>query len=116
MTFCGGFCSGLIALSTYFIFFLYLFLLRRSIFEDNRQIMLLAILFAGIVGLYAVAIRVEALAMYIVPVAIAPILLTVIFDSRVGLFGALTLALIGGQLLNYDFCLRHDFRLHARRL
>lgn len=93
----------LIALSTYFIFFLYLFLLRRSIFEDNRQIMLLAILFAGIVGLFAVAIRVESIAMYIVPVAIAPILLTVIFDSRVGLFGALTLALIGGQLLHYDF-------------
>lgn len=93
----------LITLATYFIFFLYLYLLRRSIFEDNRQIMLLAILFAGIVGLFAVAIRVESIAMYIVPVAIAPILFTVIFDSRVGLFGALTLALIGGQLLNYDF-------------
>src|SRR5690606_25387805 len=93
----------LITLATYFMFFLYLYLLRRSIFEDNRQIMVLAILFAGMVALYAVAIRVEGLAMYIVPVAIAPILFTVIFDSRVGLFGALTLALIGGQLLNYDF-------------
>lgn len=93
----------LITLATYFIFFLYLYLLRRSIFEDNRQIMLMAILFAGMVALFAVAIRVEGLAMYIVPVAIAPILFTVVFDSRVGLFGALTLALIGGQLLSYDF-------------
>ena len=93
----------LVSLSTYFIFFLYLFLLRRSIFEDNRHVMLLAILFGGIIGLFAVAIRVETVAMYIVPVAIAPILLTVMFDSRVGLFGALTLALIGGQLLHYDF-------------
>ena len=93
----------LVSLATYFIFFLYLYLLRRSIFDDNRKIMLLAILFAGIIGLYAVAIRVETLAMYIVPVAIAPVLFTVMFDSRVGLFAALTLSLIGGLLLNYDF-------------
>lgn len=93
----------LISLATYFIFFLYLYLLRRPIFDDNRKIMLLAILFAGIIGLFAVAIRVETLAMFIVPVAIAPVLFTVMFDSRVGLFGALTLSLIGGLLLNYDF-------------
>lgn len=93
----------LITLATYFIFFLYLYLLRRSIFDDNRKILLLAILFAGIIGLYSVALRVETLAMYVVPMAIAPVLFTVMFDSRVGLFGALTLSLIGGLLLNYDF-------------
>lgn len=93
----------LVSLATYFIFFLYLYLLRRSIFDDNRKIMLLAILFAGIIGLFAVALRVEGLALYIVPVAIAPVLFTVMFDSRVGLFGALALSLIGGLLLNYDF-------------
>ncbi|MEX0599095.1 MAG: HDIG domain-containing metalloprotein, partial [Rhodothermales bacterium] len=93
----------LVALSTYFIFFLYLFLLRRSIFEDNRKVLLVAILFAVIIGLFAIAIRVESVAMFIVPAAIAPILFTVMFDSRVGLFGALTLALIGGQLLHYDY-------------
>ena len=95
--------QSLISLATYFIFFLYLYLLRRSIFDDNRKILLLAILFAGIIGLFAVAIRIETLAMYIVPVAIAPVLFTVMFDSRVGLFAALTLSLIGGLLLNYDF-------------
>jgi hypothetical protein len=93
----------LISLSTYSIFFLYLFLLRRQIFDENSKVLLLAILFAGIVGLFAIAVRVEEIAMYIVPVAIAPVLFTVMFDSRVGLFGALTLSLIGGQLLNYDF-------------
>ena len=93
----------LIALSTYSIFFLYLFLLRRQIFDETSRIMLLAIIFAVIIGLFAIVIRIETLSMYIVPVAIAPILFTVMFDSRVGLFGALTLALIGGQLLNYDF-------------
>lgn len=93
----------LVTLATYVIFFLYLFLLRRQIFDDNRRITLVALLFVGIVGLFAIAIRLPSVAMYAVPVAIAPVLLTVMFDSRVGLFGGLTLALIGGQLLDYDF-------------
>jgi cyclic-di-AMP phosphodiesterase PgpH len=36
-------------------------------------------------------------------VAIASVLLTVMFDSRVGLFGTLTIALIGAHLLRFDF-------------
>lgn len=93
----------LVSLITYFIFFLYLYLLRRSIFDDNRQMLLIAILFAVVIGMFAIALRLEGIAMYIVPVAIAPVLFTVMFDSRVGLFAALALGMIGGQLLNYDF-------------
>lgn len=93
----------LVTLATYVIFFLYLYLLRRQIFDENRYITLLALLFGGIIGLFAISIRLPSIAMYAVPVAIVPVLLTVMFDSRVGLFGALTLALIGGQLLNYNF-------------
>ncbi|HET6567777.1 MAG TPA: HDIG domain-containing protein [Rhodothermales bacterium] len=93
----------LLTLATYVLFFLYLYLLRRQIFDDNRQILLVALLFAGIIGLFAILIRLPSVAMYAVPVAIASILLTVMFDSRVGLFGTLTLALIGGHLLHYNF-------------
>jgi len=93
----------LLSLATFTIFFLYLFMVRRSIFDDNRQVLLVALLFAGIIGLYAVAVRTEPGMMYVVPVAITSVLLTVIFDSRVGLFGTLTLALTGGLLLNFDF-------------
>lgn len=93
----------LVTLATYLIFFLYLYLLRRQIFDNNRYVTLVVLLFAGIVGLFAIAVRLPDVAIYAVPVAIVPVLLTVMFDSRVGLFGALTLALIGGQLLDYDF-------------
>ena len=92
----------LLASATYFIFFLYVYLLRRQIFNDNRKVLLIAMIFGGIIGLYAIALRVPEMAMYVVPVAIASVLLTVIFDSRVGLFGTLTLALIGGHLLRYN--------------
>lgn len=93
----------LVILAAYFLFFLYLYLLRRPIFADKRCLLLLAMLFAVVIAVFAIVVRVESLRMYIVPVAIVPVLVTVIFDSRVGIFAALTLALLGGQLLHYNF-------------
>ena len=93
----------LVILATYALFFLYLRLLRPSIFADRRSMLLLGVLFAVVIGVFAIVLRVETLRMYIVPVAIVPLLVTVIFDSRVGVFAALTLALLGGQLLHYNF-------------
>ena len=93
----------LVILSACFLFFLYLYLLRRPIFSSKRSLLLLAVLFAVVVAVFAIVVRVESLRMYIVPVAIVPVLVTVIFDSRVGIFSALTLALLGGQLLHYNF-------------
>jgi cyclic-di-AMP phosphodiesterase PgpH len=93
----------ILTISTYLIFFLFLFLLRKPIFSDNKMMILIAILFLAIMGFYAVALRYALLDMYVVPVAIVAILLTVIFDSRVGIFATLTLALMGSHLLDYDF-------------
>ncbi len=91
-----------LALVTFLIFFLYLFFLRPDIFYDNRAILLMALLFAMIIGLFALVVRVPAVGLYVVPVAIASVQLTIMFDSRVGIFGTLVLALIGGQLLGFD--------------
>ena len=93
----------LLTLATFAIFFLYLFMVRRTIFDDNRKILLIAILFAVIIGLFAIVVRIPGMAGYVVPVAVVSVLLTVMFDSRVGLFGTLTLALVGGLLQGYDF-------------
>jgi len=93
----------LLITATYLIFFLYIFILRRAIYEDNRKLLLMAILFGVIVLMYAISVRLPSAPTLGVPVAIAPILLTVMFDSRVGIFGALAMALIGGLLLNLDF-------------
>jgi putative nucleotidyltransferase with HDIG domain len=93
----------LLILATFLTFFLYLYLMRRPIFRDNALVFLIALLFAVIIGLFALALRMPTVAMYAVPVAIASLILAVMFDARVGLWGTLTLALIGGQLLGYDF-------------
>ena len=93
----------ILTISTYLIFFLFLFLLRRPIFDDNRMMILIALLFLAIMGMFAVALRYALLDMYVVPIAIVSILLTVIFDSRVGIFATLTMALMGSHVLDYDF-------------
>lgn len=93
----------ILILATYILFFIFLYLTRRSIFDDNKHILLIALLFAFIIGPYALAIRLPYEAMYAVPVAIVAVFLTVIFDSRVGILGTLTMALIGAHMLNFDF-------------
>lgn len=93
----------ILTFATFLIFFLYLFLLRRPIFDDNKMVFLIVLLFLGVIGVYGIALRAALLDMYVVPVAIVAILLTVIFDSRVALFGALTMALLGSHFLNYNF-------------
>ena len=56
-----------------------------------------------VIGFYAVAIRFEIVPDLAVPVTIISILLTVIYDSRVGVFATLSLALLGGLYFGYDF-------------
>ena len=92
-----------LTLATYLMFFLYLFLLRRPIYDDLRKLLLVSVLLALTVASLAVVLRLPSRPVLAAPVAIVSVLLTVIFDSRVGLLGTLTLALIGGHLLNSDF-------------
>lgn len=83
-----------IIFSCIFLFFLmYLFLYRNPIF-DNNAMLLLVLLAIGLVLTFAIfIIRSENLSIYMVPMAIAPIILTIIFDSRVGLMTTMTIAL-----------------------
>ena len=93
----------MLTFATYGLFFLYLYLLRRKIFEDNRHVFLIALLFVGVIGLYALALRLPVVVMYAVPVIIVSLVLTILFDSRVSFFATLTLAFIGSHLLRFDF-------------
>lgn len=95
----------MLATMAFLMFFLFLYLLRPDIFADNRHMALLTVLFILILALYAVVVRLEGQPSLVVPVTIASILLTVIYDSRVGVFGTLSLALMGGIYfgLNFEF-------------
>lgn len=84
-----------------FIFYIYLY--RRNIF-DQPSMLLLVFLMLGVVSLASILIYpIDAVNSYIIPLAIAPIILTIIFDSRVGLMATITLAIITGLVHDNNF-------------
>ncbi|MFB6278271.1 MAG: HD family phosphohydrolase [Salinibacter sp.] len=83
------------------LFFFYLYLLRPQIWAKDRDLILISVILAFVVVLYGVAIR-SPWSMYIVPVALASVLLTIIYNSRIALFGTLLLALTGGEMMGLD--------------
>ncbi len=93
----------ILALITLLVFFLYLYVLRRQIFDNNKHVLLIAILFLAIILSFAIAVRYPWAGLYAVPVAAIPLMMTVMFDSRVALFGLWTLAFIGGHFAGFDF-------------
>ncbi len=97
----GGDVLTIIAILT--IFFFYLYLYRRYIFENNAMLLLVLIAMTIICVSSSIVYEFENISPYIVPVAVAPIILTIIFDSRVGLLSTITLALLTGLINGNNF-------------
>ena len=85
------------------LFFLYTYLLRPTLFADLRQFTLACLVLGLVLVGFLVAGVFGGAAPYVVPVSLASILLTIVFDSRVGSFATITLALVGGLVFGYDF-------------
>ena len=85
---------------TFFLFYLYLF--RPDIWREDRDVILITLLLGFIVALFGVAVRFSWVNLYAVPVALASVLLTIVFNSRIGLFATIVLAFTGGQMLGLD--------------
>lgn len=85
------------------VFFMYIYLYRKKIFDNNAMFLLVYLAIGFIVGAAAFVSHFDFLSPYIVPIVIIPIILTIIFDSRVGLLTTLTLALLTGMMIGYDF-------------
>jgi putative nucleotidyltransferase with HDIG domain len=97
----GGDIIAVVAILT--IFFFYLYLYRRYIFADNSMLTLVLIAFSLVIVSSAVVYHFDDISPFIVPIAIAPIILTIIFDSRVGLLSTITLALLTGLINGNNF-------------
>jgi cyclic-di-AMP phosphodiesterase PgpH len=94
----------ILLLAVSMIFIMYIYLYRKPIFDDNKLLFLLFLLIGLLLGAHTIVYAVfENLSPYILPVAIVPIILTVLFDSRVGILTTITLALIMGLFNGYDF-------------
>ncbi len=93
----------ILVVAVFLIFFLYLYLYRRAIFDNNPMLLLVFLTIALVYSIGAFVARVEDLTAYLVPFAIAPILLTIIFDSRVGLMTTTLIALLAGLMFGNSF-------------
>ncbi|MEX1011432.1 MAG: HDIG domain-containing metalloprotein [Balneolaceae bacterium] len=76
----------------FFLFYLYLY--RRPIYENNAMFLLVFLIMGAICLASGLLYDFNDLSPYLVPIAIAPLILTIIFDSRVGLLAAIALAII----------------------
>ena len=82
-------------------FFFYLYLLRPKIWGKDRDLLLISVILGFVILLFGVVIRMPW-SLYAVPVALASVLFTIIFNSRIALIGTLLLAFTGGQMLGLD--------------
>ncbi len=96
----GDFMLLLAILATFLI---YLYLYRRAIFDSNSKFLLVFIALFLVVGTSAFMIRIDAVSEFIVPLALAPILLTIFFDSRVGIIAAISISLMTGMMNGFNF-------------
>ncbi len=87
------------------LFSIYLFLFRKRIFYDNVKLLLISIifLFLSFVTYLINQINVGAPVQLLIFVPAASMLLTIIFDSRVGFYSTIILALITGALRGNDY-------------
>ena len=93
----------LLVLSVLAILFSYMFFLRRKeIFDDDQGLFIIFLILGSVLALFGVVVRLPWLSLYVVPVAVASVLLTIIFDSRIALVSTLTLAAAGGAMLTLD--------------
>jgi hypothetical protein len=84
---------------------LYLFLFRKGIFSNNWQIGLIAFLFL-LEGAFAYLTRevdVTAPVEYLIFVPVASMLLTIIFDSRVGFYGTVVISFLVAGIRGNDY-------------
>ena len=81
--------------------FLYLF--RRDIFDDNRQLSLILIVITGMLIALSWAIRIKLPSVYYIPFCIVPIIVRILFDTRLALNIHLLVVLIAGFFVPNSF-------------
>jgi putative nucleotidyltransferase with HDIG domain len=80
----------------------YIFFYRPRIYADNRLLLLLALVVLGQMFIAYLVHSVAGASEYLVPIAIAAMLATILFDAELGGVVALAVALLFGNLEGFD--------------
>lgn len=87
------------------LFSIYIYLFRKKIYHDNVMILLISIiiLIISFIAFVIQQLTVQVPAEYLILVPAGSMLLTIIFDSRVGFYGTVVISFITGGLLGNDY-------------
>lgn len=96
----------LLMLASFVILYLFLYYFRKDIYASNPKLIALLMLFA--LQLFVIYLAETAnvrfeLSQYIYPVALLPIMVTILFDAEVGILSTFVLAFLLGILHRFDF-------------
>ena len=86
------------------LFVLYIYLFRKKIFNDNYKLLLISliILFISFLTYLVHQIDVKAPVEMLILVPVLSMLFTIVFDSRLGFYGTIIIALVAGGLRGND--------------
>lgn len=83
----------------------YLYLFRKKIFFDNQRLLMfvITILFVSFVTFLINQVKVQAPLQYLIFIPAASMILTIMFDSRIGFYSTVIITLITGALRGNDY-------------
>jgi cyclic-di-AMP phosphodiesterase PgpH len=81
----------------------FLFLFRKDIFADNRQISLILLVITGMLVFLSWAIKIQIPNLYFIPYCIVPIIIRILFDTRLAMNIHLLVVLIASFFLSNSF-------------
>lgn len=87
------------------LFVLYVKFIRRRIYKDNAQLLLISLIliFPALLAYVSVGIRTSFPLEYLILIPVASMLLTVLFDSRTGFYGTVIAALLVAGIRGNDY-------------
>ena len=81
----------------------FLSLFRKDIYNDNRQLSLILLVITGMLVVLSYAIRLNIPSLYYIPYCIVPIIIRILFDTRLALNIHLVVVLIAGFFVPNSF-------------
>jgi putative nucleotidyltransferase with HDIG domain len=82
---------------------IFLYLFRKDIYRDNRLVSLILLVVTGMLATLSWAIRVQEFNVYYIPYCIVPIIIRILFDTRLALNIHLLVVLIAGFFVPNSF-------------
>lgn len=94
----------ILVLAAFGTLYLFLFTFRKEIYHSNPRLLAMFLVFGLQLFLINMIQRLDV-SIYLYPVAILPIMLTILFDAEVGVLSTLVLALLLGIMHRFNFSL-----------